>query len=113
MVEGSPRDLKRQVAGDGVLISLKDGDQAMERAETLFRGQPYVREVTVEGDHIRLYVEDGSAALPQLLRLLDAGGIALRTMSLSEPTLDDVFLRATGRSLRDAGGTEPAKGAAA
>jgi ABC-2 type transport system ATP-binding protein len=48
-------------------------------------------------------VEDGSAALPRLLRLLDREGIGIRSMSLSEPTLDDVFLRQTGRSLRDTG----------
>ena len=46
---------------------------------------------------------DGAAALPELLRLLDAEHIGLRSISLSEPTLDDVFLAKTGRSLRDAG----------
>ncbi len=106
VAQGTPRDLKRQVAGDSVLISVKDGDRAAERAERLFREQPYVREVTLEGDHIRLYVEEGSSALPHLLRSLDEEGVELRTMNVSEPTLDDVFLRATGRSLRDAGGTE-------
>ena len=46
---------------------------------------------------------DGSAALPELLRLLDREQIALKSISLSEPTLDDVFLRYTGRLLRDTG----------
>ena len=46
-----------------------------------------------------------SAALPQILRLLDAERIGIKSMSVSEPTLDDVFLRQTGRSLRDAGAT--------
>jgi ABC-2 type transport system ATP-binding protein len=41
--------------------------------------------------------------LPELLRLLDREQIALKSISLSEPTLDDVFLRYTGRSLRDIG----------
>jgi ABC-2 type transport system ATP-binding protein len=65
-----------------------------------------VRELSADGDEIRLYVEDGGVALPQLLRLLDQAGIGLRSMSLSEPTLDDVFLRQTGRSLRDGGGPD-------
>ncbi len=56
-----------------------------------------------EGDVVRLYVEDGGTALPLILRLLDAEKIGVKSMSLSEPTLDDVFLRQTGRSLRDAG----------
>ncbi len=48
-------------------------------------------------------MEDGGTALPQLLRILDNEEIGIRSMSLSEPTLDDVFLRQTGRSLRDTG----------
>ncbi len=76
----------------------------------LIAAEPYVREITAEGDHLRLYVEDGSAALPDLLRLLDRERIGLKSISLSEPTLDDVFLHQTGRSLRDAGAVmaEPA-----
>ncbi|HEX3925893.1 MAG TPA: ABC transporter permease, partial [Streptosporangiaceae bacterium] len=58
-------------------------------------------------------VDDGGTALPQLIRLLDANGIAIRSISMSEPTLDDVFLRQTGRSLRDeTAGEETAGGAA-
>ncbi|HTW07923.1 MAG TPA: DUF4162 domain-containing protein, partial [Acidimicrobiales bacterium] len=65
--------------------------------------QPYVREISLEEDGLRLYVEDGTAALPQLLRALDGQDIGIKSISLSEPTLDDVFLRHTGRSLRDTG----------
>jgi len=111
VAEGTPRDLKRQVAGDSVLLSLHDeGGGATTRARVLIAAEPYVREITDEGDHLRLYVEDGSAALPDLLRLLDGERIGLKSISLSEPTLDDVFLHQTGRSLRDAGAVtaEPA-----
>ena len=101
VIEGSPRDLKREVAGDAVLLGLYDVDGAIERAQTILEAEPYVREVTNEGDQLRLYVADGGTALPQLMRLLDREHLALRSVSLSEPTLDDVFLRQTGRSLRD------------
>jgi ABC-2 type transport system ATP-binding protein len=104
VTEGTPRDLKRQVAGDSVLLSVHDDEGVLLRAQQLIAAEPYVREITVEGDHLRLYVEDGSAALPALLRLLDGAQIALKSVSLSEPTLDDVFLHETGHSLRDAGG---------
>jgi len=103
VVEGTPRDLKRQVAGESVVLSLRDEDGAKARATALLGAQPYVRELSDEGDQLRLYVEDGGTALPQILRLLDAESVGVRSMSLSEPTLDDVFLRQTGRSLRDAG----------
>lgn len=101
VIEGTPRELKRQVAGDSVVLSLHDADGATEKARSLLSQESSVREIASEGEHLHLYVEDGSAALPHLLRLLDSQHIALKSISLSEPTLDDVFLRQTGRSLRD------------
>jgi ABC-2 type transport system ATP-binding protein len=103
VAEGTPRELKRKVAGDSVVIGLRE-ERFADRAAVLLEKEPYVREVTMESGTVRLYVEDGSAAIPELLRLLDREGLGLRSISLSEPTLDDVFLRQTGRSLRDAAG---------
>ena len=103
VAEGTPRALKQQVAGDAILISLRPDGQATERAAPLLRGEPYVRELAAEDGQVRLYVDDGGTALPQLIRLLDSRGIGVRSISMSEPTLDDVFLRQTGRSLRDEG----------
>ncbi len=103
VIEGTPGDLKRQVAGESVVLSLHDGGGGTARALTLLGTQAFVREISADGDQVRLYVEDTSAALPQILRLLDSEQIGIKAMSVSEPTLDDVFLRQTGRSLRDAG----------
>ena len=104
VAEGTPRELKQQVAGDAIVISLRQDDPAEpNRAAPVLSGEPYVRELTAEDGQVRLYVDDGGAALPQLIRLLDASGIGVRSISMSEPTLDDVFLRQTGRSLRDGG----------
>jgi len=100
--EGTPRALKHTVAGDAVVITLREGDDG-QRVPALFDRESYVRQVTVDGEQVRLYVDDGGAALPELLRLLDAHRVDIRSISSSEPTLDDVFLRQTGRSLRDAG----------
>lgn len=104
VIEGTPKELKRQVSGDSVTLSLHDENGASERAHSLLGAASYVREITSEGEHLHLYVEDGSAALPHLLRLLDTERIGLKSIRLSEPTLDDVFLRQTGRSLRESSG---------
>jgi ABC-2 type transport system ATP-binding protein len=71
-----------------------------------------VRELTVADGSLRLTVEHGEEALPVLLRTLDGAGITMSAISLSRPTLDDVFLTLTGRSLRDdpPGGAEGAGG---
>ena len=98
VAEGTADELKRQVAGDLVTIGA-DGDQDAILATV--RDQPFVREATAEGDLIRLYVDQGDSALPQLIRVLDAVGLRARTLTLARPSLDDVFLRQTGRSLRE------------
>ncbi|MGO1279074.1 MAG: ABC transporter, partial [Cellulosimicrobium funkei] len=53
--------------------------------------------------------ERGDAYLPRLLRAADAAGIAVDTAQVRRPTLDDVFLALTGRSLREAGATTAAE----
>ena len=111
VAQGTSKELKQQIAGDSVLFSFKNDGEIIDKAITLFKKQPYVREVTKEGEQVRLYVTDSAAALPELLRLLDKENIAVKTMALSEPTLDDVFLRQTGRSLRDTAASGKGNGA--
>jgi ABC-2 type transport system ATP-binding protein len=98
VAEGTPADLKRQVAGDVVALQVRGSATA---ALELLREQPFVREASLEEDTIRLYVDAGDRATPQILRLLDGAGLHLETMTLTRPSLDDVFLRQTGRSLRE------------
>ena len=94
-----------------VVISLRNedrdaDDRGAERAASLLRAEPYVRELKNDDGQVRLYVDDGGTALPELIRLLDSRGIGVRSIAMSEPTLDDVFLRQTGRSLRDEGASD-------
>jgi ABC-2 type transport system ATP-binding protein len=97
VAEGTGDELKREVAGDLVTVGV-DGDQ--EAVLATVRDQPFVREATAEGGLIRLYVDQGDSALPMLIRVLDGVGLRARTLTLARPSLDDVFLRKTGRSLR-------------
>jgi ABC-2 type transport system ATP-binding protein len=101
VAQGTSRELKQQIAGDSIVFGFKKDGADIEKAIQLFKQQPLVREATIEKEQIRLYIEEGAVALPDLLRLLDNANIAIKTIALSEPTLDDVFLRKTGRSLRD------------
>jgi ABC-2 type transport system ATP-binding protein len=102
VAEGSPRELKRDIIGDAVVLRVDEDDGTRARVDTLLAEAPFVRSTTqAEDGQLHCYVDDGPAALPELLRRFDAAEIALRAISLSEPTLDDVFLAKTGRSLRD------------
>lgn len=103
VAEGTPHELKKQVAGDAITIKPKRDGQTIEKVRKYLDDQPFVREARAEGEDIRLYVDDGTLALPKIFALLEAKKIALETVSLSQPSLDDVFLKQTGRSLRDGG----------
>ena len=98
VAEGTPDELKRQVAGDVVLVGT---DGPTERAHDILKGQDFIRELTEEDGALRLYVDRGETAMPQIIRLLDGAGVTLATLSLHRPSLDDVFFRKTGRSLRE------------
>ncbi len=95
---GTPDELKRRVSGDVVTLSV--GEQAMAARDVL-SAHPEVRDITVDDRLVRLGVTRGEEALPGLLRMLDGAGLGLESVQLARPTLDDVFLTLTGRSLRD------------
>jgi ABC-2 type transport system ATP-binding protein len=103
VVEGTPRELKQQLAGETVVLKPKLGARSPDALLDELARQPFVRDARVDGETLRLAVSDGTESLPEIFELLRARGVALETVSLSEASLDDVFLRKTGRSLRDAG----------
>ncbi|WP_045878682.1 daunorubicin resistance protein DrrA family ABC transporter ATP-binding protein [Pseudofrankia sp. DC12] len=98
---GPPEDLKSQVAGDGIVVTLPTGGP--EAVGPTVREQPWCRDVDVVDDKtMRVYVEDGSRAVTDLLRLLDGLSTPVLTLTLTRPSLDDVFLTATGHPLATA-----------
>lgn len=100
VAEGSPAELKAQVSGDGVTVGVP-AEHVAAAAEIAGR-QPGAHEVTTMDSEVRFRVPRGDAAMPDLLRALDSAGIAMTSMQVHRPTLDDVFLTLTGRTLRDA-----------
>jgi ABC-2 type transport system ATP-binding protein len=98
VAEGTPAELKREISGDVVTIGLGEGG---DRAVEALTGQPYARSVEVHDEDVRLTVDHGETAIPQIMRTLEGAGIGLRSIELHRPTLDDVFLTKTGRSLRE------------
>ena len=101
VAEGTPDALKQQIAGDVVTLGLETENGQFQKAQKLLSQQSFVREVHPGDGRLQLYVEHGDQSLPAILRLLDDAGMEVRTVALARPTLDDVFLRQTGRSLRE------------
>jgi ABC-2 type transport system ATP-binding protein len=107
VAEGPPQDLKQRISGDIVTLSVA-GNADTARDELAARLG--IQEITLRGTTMRLTVPNGEKALPDLLRILDTAGIALKAVQLISPTLDDVFLTLTGRGLRDGSSNGDASG---
>jgi ABC-2 type transport system ATP-binding protein len=107
VADDTPDALKARIAGDVVTLALADpGDLA--QAETVARDAVAVRELTLAERELHVTVEDGAVAVAPLLRALDVAGLAIDTVAVSRPSLDDVFLTLTGRSLREDTPSAPA-----
>ncbi len=102
-------NLKAQVAGDLVDLELLDPAHVTEAAAKLATLTEGAR-VEVEDRHVRGRVPRAGRAVQGLIRDLDRSGIDLDSIAVHRPTLDDVFLALTGRSLRDAETTEKGDG---
>lgn len=106
VAEGTPRELKQQIAGDVIVIKPRVDGAIVQTIRQILSDQAYVREASVENQAVHLYVDDGAQSLPLIFDQLRAGDVALETVSLAQPSLDDVFLKKTGRSMRDNGAKE-------
>ena len=98
--------LKATLAGDVLTFGFGSADDA-DRAVGVVQGltdRPVRREGAAS---VALTAPDGDGLLPAAVRALDAAGISVRTATGVPPTLDDVFLALTGRTLREAGEGEP------
>jgi ABC-2 type transport system ATP-binding protein len=96
----TPDALKRQVSGDLIALTVAAESDVVTASETL---AAIARSAaSVDGLQVSARVLDGGAELPGLLRALDVAGVSLASIEVRRPTLDDVFLTMTGRSLREA-----------
>ncbi len=100
IADGTPEALKEQLAGDLITLTSRTAEEAVRGAAHVERLVD-TRDVTVDGTTIAFHTARGNHALPEVLRAFDNLGIPAVTAELKRPTLDDVFLALTGRSLRE------------
>jgi ABC-2 type transport system ATP-binding protein len=98
-VSGSPADLKGSLHGDVLTLSVNDGGEDLTR---FLKSVPNVTEVTRTKDSYRLKLPKVESALPAIITSIASRNLQITETSFSKPTLDQVFLEVTGRSMRDA-----------
>ncbi|MBV9002361.1 MAG: ATP-binding cassette domain-containing protein [Solirubrobacterales bacterium] len=97
VAEGTPEQLKAEMGHDVVSVSVPDGDVGSTQAA--LAGLPGLERVVPETDAVALYVEDGSGSIAEIVRRLELDDIRVGAITVARPSLDDVFLKATGRRL--------------
>ena len=104
--EGTPTELKASVGGDIVTVSV--GREHIDEAQAVLAHLEGVVEVRTEPEGLTLFVDDGSSIVAGVIRSLDSGGVGVGSVAVSRPSLDEVFLRATGSRLEGAAQEEGA-----
>ena len=96
---GTPDELKGELRGDVVQVELPalrdDGD--LVRVRQVLAGLPAVRDVVIAGRDVSARSDDGAAAVPVVLAELQRAGVNAASVAVARPSLDDVYLRHTGR----------------
>jgi ABC-2 type transport system ATP-binding protein len=98
VVVGSPEELKHSLGGDLITLAIKENDDV----SGLIQKVEHVKEVRKEDGAYRIKAEIGEVTTPSIIEALRKKGYTVTRLSLTEPTLNEVYLEYTGRSLRDA-----------
>jgi ABC-2 type transport system ATP-binding protein len=108
VAEGTPAQLKAEMGHDVVSVSV-DGAE-VSATEVALAGLPGLERVVAEPGGLALYVEDGASSIPEIVRRLERERIRAVAISVAQPSLDDVFLKATGRRLEGQAADQPDTG---
>jgi ABC-2 type transport system ATP-binding protein len=100
VVTDTPSELKSSIGGDSIVFNFGSAEIAQGAVTLLTDSIPADRIKTMDSS-VYLTIKDGESMMPGLLRSLDAKGLKVQSVTLSKPSLDDVFLKYTGRSLRE------------
>jgi ABC-2 type transport system ATP-binding protein len=102
VARGSPADLKANIGADIITVNVEGEPSEIAKAESAARRQESVEAVQAYDHAIVVYARDGHRAIAGVVLALDEAGIRIGEVTLSRPTLDDVFLQKTGHHIESA-----------
>jgi ABC-2 type transport system ATP-binding protein len=105
VAQGTPAELKAEIGADAVTITMKDSqgksdDSVRAKGKQIVQNLPNIVGTVDSGDGITIYIKNGGYFIPDLVRAFDKSDIKLVSINLSTPSLDDVFLKHTGKRIR-------------
>ena len=101
VAEGTPDELKKALEGDAIQVGL---GEAREQDQVLaaLAGVDGLTEVLLNGRTLHARAGDGARSVPSVLNALETAGIAVDSVTVSRPSLDDVYLKYAGRTIEQA-----------
>jgi ABC-2 type transport system ATP-binding protein len=97
---GSPIELKREIGADSIRISLDNCQKDKANAKELIKSLTDVNEIIDSEECLTVYAKNAGLLIADIVRALDSSDIRIASVTLSSPSLDDVFIKHTGRRIR-------------
>jgi len=109
VAEGTPEELKSSVASQALILTYGSQASAQTKSAALavLSGLDDVTDVVATDGHFSVYVDDAARLAPDLLRILERERLGPQALAIKQPTLEDVYLRYTGRSFEATEGSDP------
>jgi len=97
---GSPIELKREIGADSIRISLENCSKDKANAKELIKSLTDVNEIIDSDECLTVYAKNAGLLIADIVRALDSSDIRIASVTFSSPSLDDVFIKHTGRRIR-------------
>lgn len=100
VASGSPTDLKHEIGADSIRISLENCPADNPKAKEIIKSMTGVTEIISSEECLTVYAKNAGQLIADIVRALDSSDIRLSSVTFSSPSLDDVFMKHTGRRIR-------------
>jgi ABC-2 type transport system ATP-binding protein len=104
VAQGTPSELKSEIGADRITLGFENGNPGTgalkDKAKQVLGNLGGITEIVDSDEAIVIYAKNGGFLVPDIVRAFDGAGIKLASIGVSSPTLDDVFLKHTGRRIR-------------
>lgn len=97
----SPQKMKNALGNEVIIFSISNNEEKKSKLVSKIKEIEYVKDITSNENEITVFSSKGAQVIPIIFQLSASFGIEITTISLTQPTLDDVFISYTGRELRD------------
>ncbi len=104
VAQGTPSELKQEIGADRVTLGFENGNPGSgvikDKAKQVLNGLQGITNIVESDDGLVVYAKNGGYMVPDIVRAFDGADVRLASIGVSTPTLDDVFLKHTGRRIR-------------